>query len=93
MKVGVLDEGYKHKDTPQSFWDRMADIHGPEVVPHEFRHCDYGWVRGERVKILGVKSDSFRGLGWRNGTICVEYPDGEVGAVMPEDISFKEDGS
>lgn len=93
MKVGALDEGYKHKDTPQSFWDRMAQIHGPEVVPHQYRHCDTGVVRGEKVRILGPKPDSFRGLNYENGTICVEYPGGEVGAVNPDDISSWEHDS
>lgn len=43
-------------------------------------------VRGEQVKLLGPKPPDFTGLGATTGAVLVQYPDGELGAVQPEDI-------
>lgn len=32
-KGAVQKLAYQHKDTPESFWERMREIHGPDVGP------------------------------------------------------------
>jgi hypothetical protein len=48
---------------------------------------EVGVVRGEPVTIIGPKPLDWFGLGYRNGDILVQYPDGEVGAVSKADIA------
>lgn len=46
-------------------------------------------VRGETVTVIGDKPDGWTGLGHTidGADILVRYPDGEIGAVRPSDLS------